>query len=1747
MNALIRVYQLLIRVNRKYKLNRKKILIAVLVLDLTVIPLLLLFNNFRAKQTSAAWWDDTWAYRKSISIPSHTNPETNVYITVPAFDATDTTKFQSDCGDLRFTKQNGELLPYYVVSCSATADIHVYFDTLPAGASTYYMYYGNPSASNDFENADFATAASGLGSLTLNSEEKSNGPVAYWKFDEGYGSASTDSGALKIQGNISGAIWQTEDNCVSGKCLQFSNTSINSNYVSVNDSNPLDQTENMTISAWYKAIPQPTSNANIKVLVIEEGASGAVLKTQYTNAGYNVVTDLGLTTVADVATYSAQIVLCDKYAWGCTKQSLYNSLYDAGYNIVTKGNDSSAGLYPIATSHGGTHSNTTIAPDEKHPLGNGWSSTGNSGSDTGNIIDTINSSAISIAKNQAGFIEVAYLEQPNKGRWFHYQSYGTLDATLFTNLNSFILRYNVIGKGKNYNLYTYNGNLYGAVNNKVLSGTTTYNTWNHVQLVYDKSGGNINLYQNGKLLSTTAYSTALDTDAMKLSSGTLMKGFIDDLKIYSYARSTAQVALDYNSGLAGSGSVKGTSVSIGDKSDKWLSDGLVGYWKMEEATWSGQAAEVVDSSGNGNNGVASGPSNDKPYTLGGKFGNGGKFDGLNDYVSLGNNAVGVDINGASGTTVSYWVNLSGTPTAGNTFQPIGIVIGDSAAGLDSKIDSNRNISFGGRSSLSDNFQNVGSTGTLTEGTWTHVTGIYDYFNKKIYIYINGTLDTSQTVSFAANTYTNSWTSGADLIGNFTSQTRYLNGKIDDVRIYNRTLSPSEVSQLYAWAPGPVGYWNMDEKTGSYAYDKSSNGNTCTLTNSPTWSNGKFGGAMSYVNPTNNFLTCGNNSSLTVGTNDFTISTWIYPELWALNKEYSFIYRDHDSGSDNGYEFELGTWGQPTDKYIVSAYTLETTTPGYQHMGDSSFTINKNTWSHIAVVRQGTSLTWYLNGIKYNTYTATPNGTNLSPSTSFMIGKSAWGTDQQFQGKMDEVKIYNYARSTKQVVEDMNGSHPAGGSPVGSQVAYYKFDEGFGTAAKDSVGNNPNLNFAGTPKWSNDCKFGKCINFDTDDTDYASFTVPSSSPFNLGSSDFTVSNWQKVPQPTTFGSGILGRYPHNTSYNGNWVTGILDNRTTYFFTHRNTSGTVAFSNGIDYTPYFNQWTYTSWVKSGSKMYLYINGKQASSWDISTAFDITFSGVSFYFSQTGWSPGVMNGLMIDEFKLYNSALTADEIKLDYNQGKSMVLGSVSDTSGLTGGSVASTSASAAYCVPGDTNPCNPPVGEWNFDEKYGNSAYDTSGNNLTGTLTNSPTWSIGKNDGGIQTTGSNYVNITTSDGLSQLNNPHSNFTVSAWFKTTSYHSTQGEIFGNSTVDGWWYLSVGNGVLNMTTINTAWGCYNCVSGTTRVDDGKWHHATWVFADPAAYIYLDGKLEASNPTSTGTLVSGFVPGSSGIRIGVGYLPNNQYFTGTIDQVRLFNYSRTPAQIAWDYNKGKPVGLWRFDECSGGTAYDSSGNNNNGTITIGGTAPQSVLGTCTTPTDGTGAWYNGRNGKYNSSMSFDGADDYVKVNDTSTLDITGPVTVSTWVYYNTIGAGWKKIVGKWNETGNQRSYAIVNDTTGNYFEFIADSNGTGSNFCQAINYATPVTGTWYHVTGIYDGSRCRIYVNGNEGTPVNYSSGIYSGSANLITGGSGGEPVGGQNNYINGKIDDVKIYNYALTRQQVLNDYNQSSAVRFGPATGTP
>ncbi|MCA9390188.1 DUF2341 domain-containing protein, partial [candidate division WWE3 bacterium] len=176
------------------KPTRRRILSVLAMVGSSLLMVGLVFLSLN-NEASAGWWNEGWQYRIAIPVSNNTTEESDVYINFTggdAFDTSDSSKFQTDCGDMRFTNAGGNILPHYIVSGCGTSStvVHVHFGTFPAGDMTIYLYYGNSSAEDGGEGSDFSTEASNYTIGTAGSEEVGPGPVAYWSFDEGYGSTA---------------------------------------------------------------------------------------------------------------------------------------------------------------------------------------------------------------------------------------------------------------------------------------------------------------------------------------------------------------------------------------------------------------------------------------------------------------------------------------------------------------------------------------------------------------------------------------------------------------------------------------------------------------------------------------------------------------------------------------------------------------------------------------------------------------------------------------------------------------------------------------------------------------------------------------------------------------------------------------------------------------------------------------------------------------------------------------------------------------------------------------------------------------------------------------------------------------------------------------------------------------------------------------------------------------------------------------------------------------------------------------------------------------------------------------------------------------------------------------------------------------------------------------------------------------------------------------------------------------------
>ncbi|MCP3682531.1 MAG: DUF2341 domain-containing protein [bacterium] len=618
-----------------------------------------------------------------------------------------------------------------------------------------------------------------------------------------------------------------------------------------------------------------------------------------------------------------------------------------------------------------------------------------------------------------------------------------------------------------FTFMVYNGNAlclqtYDGTNDYECTGSDTIslNEWNYVESSYDS--GVYNIYVNGRLILSksggrTGLSVASGVVRIGLRNSDTNRdfhGFIDELKVYPYTRTAAQVSQDYNDGMTGLSSKHGTALAMGEKGKKWMTDGLVAYWKMDETTWDGTADEVVDTSGNGDHGVRVGTAS----TTSGKFGRGGIFDGDSDYISGT-----IDELYRKDKTITAWIKIDSSGT--NNFFHIGDVINDDTPTILFNVNSDGRLSsFGTKNN--DGLDYLESVETLSTGEWYFVVFINDVDSEKYRLYLNG--KETNYLSGTNGDYKDRYDSANNFYIGVGYNNGYFDGQIDEVRVYNRALSPREVRDLYNWAPGPTIYFKFDEGEGTSVYDLSGNNYTGTLTSMDQytdWVPGKFGKGLDFD---------GSNDYVDVSTfdphtyNEYTFSTW-YKSSMSQSTDDQYLYV-HEDGTD-WIIFSITDDGGHTDQVRMA------TDDGTSRMYYGSSDVVDQKWHYITVVRDSSAIKIYVDGILE---TDTADG---DTGESFVVDASSGptigdhpGDTEQVNGVMDDFKFYNYARTQKQIIQDMNAGHPAVGSPIGSPVGHWKFNEGFASTTYDfGLGDN-DATLMSTTDWTTSGKFGKALDF-----------------------------------------------------------------------------------------------------------------------------------------------------------------------------------------------------------------------------------------------------------------------------------------------------------------------------------------------------------------------------------------------------------------------------------------------------------------------------------------------------------------------------------------------------------------------------------------------------------------------------------------------------------------------------------------------
>lgn len=1263
----------------------------------------------------------------------------------------------------------------------------------------------------------------------------------------------------------------------------------------------------------------------------------------------------------------------------------------------------------------------------------------------------------------------------------------------------------------------------GAVVQINPSTALQYNSWYRVDVV--KTASLVSVYLNGVLFGSTTHTLSGNfslgatnrTIGAHQYNGSILRsffnGYIDELKVFPYTRSVAQIKTEFNLGVS----------ALSQKNDKaYLSDGLVGYWKMDEASWNNNCstATVMDSSGNNNHGTSCPSGGGLVGGTAGKFGNGAAFDGVNDYINVGSTISNQLTNRVS---LSYWINIASN-VSGNVVSKRGspnvlqLTFTSGVPTFSIWQSNNTAVSATAPSSLSLN-------------QWHHVVGITD--GSRVNLYIDGVLVNSAAYD---GTMATDLTSSL-YIGSLNGASGWINAQIDETRIYNKALSAQEVTDLYNWAPGPVAHWRMDDEVSGNAQtiaDSSGNGlNGSTVlganaTGMNCTDSGKFGGGCTF-DGVDDYIDVGDVDTLDfVGS--FSIGAWVKTTLAATPSVYpSIAGKAFLQGSVNGYGLFLNG-----DASNDITFQVRNNNPGINVSGGS---INDGNWHYVVGVRNHTTNTSYIyvDGILKNTDSSTALA-NYSSTVPFQIGARRSPPSSElyfFSGRIDDVKVYNYARTQSQILDDMGGvpAPTSVGAVLPDPIAYYKLDEQNGQVVNNSgiSGSSSNGTLGSgsgaeiiDPTWKSkeECKSNNCTSFDGVD-DYLNFgTSTAWVPRDVVS----VSAWIKTSASATQTVAMFGDEGGNQRI---WSAQINSSgrliAQTGSIGGTNLIGTSIINN--------NAWHHVAITKTGfgssDTFILYVDGKaEATATAPQQAAGHTSKQLTVGISNTlGSTSGEPFTGLIDEVKIFNTALTADQIKLDYNAGTSLNFGStsVSEASLLNGG------AGAA------------PNLEWKLDEKSGEITKDTSGSNISGQLgstsgsdVNDPTWTQGKEGAGLSFDGTtDYVTVPDTSALNLTT-----LTLETWVKFNTVNGT------NKTIVAKWQPGVKQQyVLQLDSDNKlAFWTGNGTTGGNRLAStltpaaNTWYHVVATASGANKAIYINGRLDAS--TAAGFALSG----SSDIDFSVGSKKDGsgtyfEFLDGYVDQIRVYNYVRTPGQIAYNYNRGLPIGWWKLDECQGLTANDSSGNGNSGTIVIGATGTQTVQGTCNTSST---AWGNGAVGKFNSGLGFDGTDDYLSRTQ-GLIANNNFYTISGW--FKTTSTSSIGIYAEGAFSSIPILFVRLNrHSTGDFtFEHRGDDGVLQSITAPPNNY---INGEWHFFTIIRNGvNSFQLFIDG-----VQRGTGGVTVGATSVTNSTIGSLFQSNNPllYFPGQIDDVRIYNYPLSPDQIKQVYN-GGAVRFGPASGTP
>jgi len=771
--------------------------------------------------------------------------------------------------------------------------------------------------------------------------------------------------------------------------------------------------------------------------------------------------------------------------------------------------------------------------------------------------------------------------------------------------------------------------------------------------------------------------------------------------------------------------------------------------------------------------------------------------------------------------------------------------------------------------------------------------------------------------------------------------RLLDGQIDNVRIYDRALSASEVKDLYnsggqatrhqVSRSGLLGHWSMNDAGGLQAEDYSSNDNTGDVNGGLTWTDGIRGVALD-LDGRNDYVQA---DSPTVPTDDFTYSAWLN-----LDDTSDETYFMHSAGS-GGNELAMR----------VNSGNVDVFTNGSRRV-TSAQTVPANEWTHVTVTRNSGTIKIHVNGNE-DSNTGSDSGSLSIRSCPLIIGADvdsgcSGDLGNWTDGTVDDMRVYDYAMSAR----DVQSLYQAGETTVNralheklsdDMVAMLSFD---GTTVQDGVANDMS---SATGQFR---VVGEAETFSSKaDGGWSTinFRETYTSPVVVGSNNSSDSENAVIVEANNVSSNSadVRACKIKSDMSGGCATLAAGETVGYMVIEEEkldnfrgiAAGTYSIDGEMDTTS--NTHTFSNRFESEPSVFSAVqtsNGTSPVEARVTSVSTSSFTGGlcqpqsssdnscdSGHTTETvGWiaiDPGAVSfddQTESGEERIGDSNWAAMSFTPDFLSDPVMIGDQQTENGGQDNEvvefkSVSTSSAEVRYCEFDSGDSCDSHNGEevaWYAFQAGRISVSEASGDKNPGTLQNGPKPTIGASGQGLSFDGSDdFVclddtgNCDGNDSNATFDNSFDTRTVSLWYKTPNLSGTQVLFEEGGTTNGLNVYLSGNSLYA-----GAWAESNGWDGSwhsTNTTVNEWHHAALRFdGNGTTDLYHDG-VSVGSVSSGSTMAShggeDSLGGSadSSTKLHTGDSRSASYYEGVIDNVRVYNDALSENKIEHLYKLG--------------------------------------------------------------------------------------------------------------------------------------------------------------------------------------------------------------------------------------------------------